>query len=418
MLSLYIHVPFCDKKCGYCSFFVVPREWIDPQEKMIAWYIAWALRDIEKWGKQYNRPELKTLYFGGGTPGILGKQRLIELIDAVAEHFDLTYLEELSIELNPNPYEEILDLVQTLNTTYKDLPRIRYSFGIQSFDDSVLNLSWRQYSFIGIQNFLRELRHIKDARNVFNLDFIAFGKGQWTKDDEYLFRDKARREWFEQVAQSWFIDSYSLYTLELFAWSQWEKTKRKEIDWQSHLDLSHVPFETDQEKITTEFQWLKEVILDAWYRRYELSNFAMPWKESIHNMIYRNMWSYIGIGPSASSYLTGKYAEWIEGIWTHGIRFTESTSIFWYTKESKKDPESIITMNEREYLIEKLFLTLRTNRGADTLSWYESTLVSGWEKMVEQYIEAGLVIYENDRLTLTDEGLDVYNALVSELIDL
>ena len=75
----------------------------------------------------------------------------MQIIDAVNMHFDLTYLEELSIELNPNPYEEILDLIDTLNRTYKDLPRIRFSLGIQSFDDDVLQLSGRQYSFEGIQ---------------------------------------------------------------------------------------------------------------------------------------------------------------------------------------------------------------------------------------------------------------------------
>lgn len=138
-------------------------------------------------------------------------------MNTVSEYFDLTYLEELSLELNPNPYEEMLDLVRTLNTIYKDIPRIRFSFGIQSFDDQVLHLSGRQYSFIGIQKFLRELRQIKDARNIFNLDFIAFGKGQWTKDDQYLFWDRERRERFEKIAQSQFIDSFSLYTLELFA---------------------------------------------------------------------------------------------------------------------------------------------------------------------------------------------------------
>ena|GEM_PF-4177719 len=74
-----------------------------------------------------------------------------------------------------------------------------------------------------------------------------------------------------------------------------------------------MPFETDQEKITTEFQRMKEVILDASYRRYELSNFAVAGKESIHNMVYRNMENYIGIGPSAASFLTGQYAEQISG---------------------------------------------------------------------------------------------------------
>lgn len=64
MLSLYIHVPFCDKKCGYCSFFVVPKEGIDPQEKMIDGYMLGVMRDIAYRGSKYQKPEIKTLYFG------------------------------------------------------------------------------------------------------------------------------------------------------------------------------------------------------------------------------------------------------------------------------------------------------------------------------------------------------------------
>lgn len=71
----------------------------------------------------------------------------MQIIDTIGQYFDLTYLEELSIELNPNPYDEIIDLIQTFNVVYKDFPRIRYSFGIQTFDDSVLHASSRQYSF-------------------------------------------------------------------------------------------------------------------------------------------------------------------------------------------------------------------------------------------------------------------------------
>lgn len=406
---------------------MVPKEGVDPQGKMIEGYVEGLMRDIQYRGDHYKKPQLRTLYFGGGTPGILGKKVLMDIIDKVSLHFDLTYLEELSIELNPNPYEEILDLIQTLNTTYKDIPRIRYSFGIQSFDDSVLHLSGRQYSFAGIQKFLRDLREIKDGRNVFNLDFIAFGKWVRTKDDEYLFRDKARRERFQAVAQSWFIDSYSLYTLELFAGANREKTKRKEIDGHSHLDVSHVPFETDQEKITTEFERLKEVILDASYRRYELSNFASPGRESIHNMTYRNMWSYLGLGPSAASFLTGEYATDLPDIITNDqwqitnnkwVRFTISQNIFGYTKEQKLLEGSLQFINDKEFDIEKLFLALRTSRGVKDFSHYMHVLVPNWKALVEQYQEAWLLIYEDDRLQLTDEGLDVYNSIVSELLEL
>jgi oxygen-independent coproporphyrinogen III oxidase len=409
----------------------------DTQAVLMDAYMEGLLRDISMWWKHYEKPQVKTLYFGGGTPGILWKERLITIIDHIIEHYHLEFLEEFSIELNPNPYAEILDLVSSLNERYGDIfPRMRYSFGIQSFDNSILQISSRQYSFTGIQHFLRDLREIKTPTMVVNLDFIAFGKGK-REGEKFLAWDRSARDWYDQILSSGFVDSVSLYTLELFGGSQWHETPslagKRAIttstpDGQEHLQLGKVPFETNQENITGEFQWLKDHSLNRGFRRYELSNFASHGKESLHNRIYWTMQSYLGFGPSASSFLCGEYArnlppshfskEQRDATTEQGIRFTTKPHIFQYTKILAWDDASTVILSHEDNMIETAFLALRTSQGVSPLSAYTAILENNWESLLTEYQNMGLVQRSDDRLRLTDQGLDLYNTIVTRLVRL
>ena len=91
---------------------------------------------------------MRTIYFGGGTPSSIGSANMIKLIDHVGQYFDLDYLEELSIEVNPYP-ESVLDFIDDITSEYKKkVPRVRFSIGVQSFDNEVLELAGRQYNYL------------------------------------------------------------------------------------------------------------------------------------------------------------------------------------------------------------------------------------------------------------------------------
>ena len=141
------------------------------------------------------------------------------------EERDCEFLEELTIELNPDPFDEVLAFVEKANKKYKKLFRIRYSFGIQSFDDEILSHAGRNYIFNNLMNFFRELVDIKSMNAVYNLDFIAFGKspkvlaGEESSgkvDADRLPRDQFRREFFNKLIRSQMFDGVSVYALELF----------------------------------------------------------------------------------------------------------------------------------------------------------------------------------------------------------
>lgn len=167
-----------------------------------------------------------------------------------------------------------MDFVKTLNKKYTKFPRLRYSFGIQSFDDEILQTTGRAYTFVGITEFLRTLVVNKPENVVFNFDFIAFGKFQ--KNGELWPEYKIN--FFTKFLESGYVDSISLYTLENIKDTPCPKQ-----------------YYGSDEEIMKEFTILKNIIMNAGYRRYEISNFAKSSKASIHNMVYWNMEPYIGI---------------------------------------------------------------------------------------------------------------------------
>ena|SRR3989338_9433637 len=160
MLSLYIHIPFCEKKCGYCSFQVLVTGEKSTASKLIDGYVDAVCAEIQLRGERAVLTEdkkypLKSIYFGGGTPLQIGTENLCRIIDTIETSFDVTNVAELSIECNPYPQEQVYDTIDTIQKKYKKYPRIRRSFGIQTFDTEVLKESDRLYSFPAIVEFLR-----------------------------------------------------------------------------------------------------------------------------------------------------------------------------------------------------------------------------------------------------------------------
>ncbi|MDO4713919.1 MAG: hypothetical protein Q4B28_04705 [bacterium] len=179
---------------------------------------------------------------------------MVRLIEMIEQHFDLQNLAELSFEFNPYPEEEIYQIIRRIQSQYgKKYPRIRFSFGIQSFDNEVLQLSGRKTLFLGLVDFLRGLQSLKMDTTVFNFDFIAFGKRNQSKKGNRYLRNQSALEFFQNFVHSGFADSFSLYTLELFE-NQMRKRKNEKL-------ISGEYFGTDED-IYEEFSLLKSILLD------------------------------------------------------------------------------------------------------------------------------------------------------------
>jgi oxygen-independent coproporphyrinogen-3 oxidase len=413
MLSLYIHIPFCNQKCKYCSFNIFPVNNLENSQKIIDNYISSLEKEIDFYADYFWSQQIKSIYFWWGTPSKIWSKNIIRIIDRIQSRFNLENLAELSLEFNPYPKEEIYELVKTLNNHYKWFSRLRYSFWIQSFDNKILQEAWRETSFLWLVDFLRGLRELKQENNVFNFDFIAFGKFNETRKWNLQLRDQNTLDFFQNFVNSLLAESFSLYTLELFPWSL-----------RYHQDKNKDMFADDD--IYEEFSLLKELILDAGYIRYELSNFSKLWKSSIHNRVYRDMENYIWLWVSGSSFLNSdieNYQKFIKKVnsdfdtknkW---IRITNTQSISDYINWNFIDQNNIQILKDDDYLIEKFFLGLRTDQWIADIDEFKSVLVANYQSLIETYQKDWFCILNDKKMKLTDHWMDVFNSIITDLLE-
>ncbi len=413
MLSLYIHIPFCNQKCKYCSFNIFPVNNIENSHKIIDNYISSLEREIDSYWELLWSQQIRSIYFWWWTPSKIWAKNIIRIIDKIKEKFNLENLAELSLEFNPYPKEEIYELIDILNKKYNWFSRLRYSFGIQSLDNKILQDSWRENSLLWLVDFIRWLRDLKQENNIFNFDFIAFGKFNETRKWNKQLRNENTLEFFQNFVNSWLAESFSLYTLELFHWSL-----------RYHQDKNKDMFADDD--IYEEFSILKDIILDWWYLRYELSNFSKLWLSSIHNRVYREMQNYIWLWVSWSSFLNSdieNYQQIIKKInpdfdtknkW---IRITNTQSISDYINWNFIDQNNIQILNEDDYLIEKFFLGLRTDQWVQNIDEFKTVLVKNYLELITSYQNNWFCILDGQKMKLTDQWMDVFNSIVTDLLE-
>lgn len=413
MLSIYIHIPFCNQKCKYCSFNIFPVNNIENSHKIIDNYISSLEKEIDFYATYFWSEQIRSIYFWWGTPSKIWAKNIIRIIDKIKEKFNLENLAELSLEFNPYPKEEIYELIDILNKKYNWFSRLRYSFGIQSLDNKLLQESWRESSLLWLVDFIRWLRDLKQENNIFNFDFIAFGKFNETRKWNKQLRNENTLEFFQNFVNSWLAESFSLYTLELFHWSL-----------RYHQDKNKDMFADDD--IYEEFSLLKDIILDWWYLRYELSNFSKLWLSSIHNRVYREMQNYIWLWVSWSSFLNSdieNYQEIIKKInpdfdtQNKWIRFTNTQSISDYINWDFIDSKNIQILNEDDYLIEKFFLNLRTDQWIQNIDEFKNVLVKNYLELITGYQDSWFCTLDGQKIKLTDQWMDVFNSIVTDLLE-
>ena len=421
MLSLYIHIPFCVKNCPYCSFSVVQN----PNDEMIQNYLNNLHSEIDERQKVFWKAEIRTIYFGWWTPNLIWAEEIKKLINHCEDIFDCENIGELSFECNPFPQEQVYEFVSQLQKSFKKYPRVRFSFGIQSLDNWVLENAWRPYTFPGMVDFLRWLRDLKQENSVFNFDFMAFGIFNQTKKWDLQLRTPSALEFFQDFVNSWFADSFSLYMLELFEHQKW----KKESEW-NPVHPDQIWTFGSEDEIYEEFDILKNIIQEWWYKRYEISNFAAVGKSSIHNRVYREMEDYLWLWLSASSFINGRspyFQAVVEKLqdsstslhsvleW-HGIRRTNTPYFPKYIWNERLPESSIQLMSKEDYLIESFFLSLRTDRWINNISDFESVLVADYAEKIKLYEEGWFLKLRENGFVLTDEWMDCYNGIITELL--
>ncbi len=270
-IGLYLHIPFCDGKCAYCNFFSrrPHAEFSELNE-----YIDRLIDSIRAWGEQLDRP-VDTVYFGGGTPSLLGHDRLIRILDAVYQSFDITDHAEITVEVNPSSTEE-LDFARMKQAGFN-----RLSIGLQSANENELKLLGRRHS---VDDACRTVKRAQTAGfDNISLDvMLAIPEQSIASLDTTL-----------EFCASCDVQHISSYILKIEEGTRFGTMK-------DQLTL----FDDDGQAAFYEHTVQK--LAQLGYQQYEISNFSLKDRESRHNLHYWHDEEYLGIGPSAHSFIDGK----------------------------------------------------------------------------------------------------------------
>lgn len=381
-LSLYIHIPFCVQKCLYCDFLSWNKE-----DSVKEQYIRALTKEIGLWApllqKEY---KVRTIFIGGGTPTCLSVSQLEQLGNALQEVSKGPI--EYTIEANPKTLT--VERIKKI----KEMGVNRISLGLQSAQDSELKALGRIHTY---QDFLVNYHMLREENfNNINIDLMADIPGQTQESYE---------DTLEKVVslQPEHISAYSLIIEE--------NTPFYEM---YHQGLLKIPDEETDRKM---YHFTKEFLKKKGYSRYEISNYALPDKECIHNMTYWTMGEYLGLGLGASSYFAS-------------YRFTNTTSFEEYIKEISfatpienlgqfcKTNRQLHLVTLKEAMEEYVFLGLRTQNGISLKEYKErfgQDFHGVYESVLPDLFKNNLLAqsHNRDRIYLTDRGIDVSNAVLA-----
>ncbi len=364
MRGIYVHVPFCERKCPYCAFYSRAAD-----RHSVEGYMASLIRSIEGFG---DKVQADTLYFGGGTPNLLGAENIAEIISSCRKVFGLDNA-EITLECNPN--SSGLALFREL----KDCGVNRISVGVQSLDDSELEFLGRLHD---TAQALKTLEAAKQAGfdNV-SADLMIGIKGQTAEKLDASIAELAGCG----------VSHLSVYMIKV------EKGTRFDSD-----DVRSRLMEEDG------LADLYLAVVDSCERhgfmQYEISNFAKAGMESRHNCKYWEREEYIGFGPSAHSFYKG-------------VRYCYPDDIDGFISGSCAP---VITDPSPDAFEEYVMLGLRLRKGIslEKLESFELP-VSRYRRIIslaERFAKAGFCSIENGYLSLTPKGMLLSNSIITELL--
>lgn len=364
---VYVHVPFCARRCSYCDFSIAVRRVVPVDEYVQAVDRELALR----YGRLAGGAPwtIDTLYFGGGTPSRLGGAGVGRLIEAVRRRIALADDAEVTLETNPE------DVTSESVRAWRDAGVNRLSLGSQSFDDAVLKWMHRTHDASAIGRAV-DLARGAGIENI-SLDLI------------FALPDRTLRSWETDVARALELEPshLSLYGLTIEPHTPLGR-------WRARGDVVESP----EERYEAEFLHANAALTDAGFEHYEVSNFGRAGKRSRHNSSYWAGVPYAGIGPSAHEF-DGEFRRW------NVAPYAEWLSRLGADEDPISDQERLTEANRGA---ERVYLGLRTVDGL-RLSAEERDHVGSW-------IDAGwATVSESDRLVLTPYGWLRLDALAADL---
>lgn len=379
-LELYVHIPFCVRKCEYCDFLSAPTG-ADTQQE----YVRNLLLEIEQKGVRCTDYEVTTIFFGGGTPSILKAGWIADILDAIHRNFKVRKDAEITIECNPGTltFEKL--------SIYKSAGINRISVGLQSASDAELRELGRVHTY---EDFLKsyDLIRKKGFSNV-NIDLMAALPGQTLKSYEQTLRRVL-------ALKPEHISAYSLIIEEGTPF--YEKYEADELLREKGEKPQILPSEETERLM---YERTKELLLAHGYERYEISNYARKGYACRHNVGYWRRENYLGFGLGSASLLENE-------------RFHNTTDLTDYLGGDYLAYEQE-KLDKKSQMEEFMFLGLRMTEGISTECFRQTfglTVELVYGPVLEQQIADQLLRKEDGRIFLTERGLDVSNYVMAQFL--
>ncbi|XCP84341.1 radical SAM family heme chaperone HemW [Roseburia hominis] len=397
-LELYIHIPFCVKKCAYCDFLSAPStaaqraEYVD----LLCEEIRVCGEELRKEGKKDGEAscEVTTVFFGGGTPSILSTEQIEQIMTTLRGAFTFGENVEISLEMNPGTVTEEKLMA------YRRAGINRLSIGLQSVHNEELKMLGRIHTY---EEFLRSYQMARKAgfQNI-NVDLISAIPGQTLESWEDSLRSVANLAPEHISAYSLIIEPGTLF----YDWFG-EEGQKTEFEKDAGRDKAEegrpaLPGEEEERKI---YHRTKELLSEYGYERYEISNYAKPGYECRHNLGYWERVPYLGFGVGAASLF-------------RDARYSNPADIEEYRRHFT-DKFHGDRLGREEMMEEFVFLGLRKIEGisgAEFKTKFGQAFHEIYREPLEKMKKLGFMEVSGDRIALTEAGIDVSNAVFVEFL--
>ena len=373
-MELYLHIPFCVKKCAYCDFLSF-RSGQEIQRQ----YAKRLMEDIDCMGKEYGDIPVDTIFIGGGTPSVPESRLIVDIMEHVNRAFQISDGAEISMEANPGT------VTREKLKEYRRAGINRISFGLQSANDRELKLLGRIHTWA---EFLESFALARECGFTnLNIDLMSALPGQTCES----WKDTLKRVTDLEPEH---ISAYSLIIEEGTPFGE---------KYGSEEGRKLLPDEDSEREMYHE---TKRFLRECGYERYEISIYAKPAWECRHNIGYWTGVPYLGLGLGASSYMNGS-------------RFAVSSDMQQYLEEKPGTFTDVEKLTKKDMEEEFFYVGLRMTAGV-SLSEFERRFGMSAEEvypgLMETFVEEKAAEFRGDRFVLTDYGLDVSNYIMAQFL--
>ena len=375
-IGLYIHIPFCARKCAYCDFASFAGK-----EHLTQRYVDHLCREIRNWGAALGATTIRTINFGGGTPSVLAAGDVQMILDSVRSVFDVPDGIEISLEANPGTGE--LEKFRG----YVAAGINRMSFGVQSFDDSELKKLGRIHTAQEVYEAYDAAR-TAGVQNI-NLDFI------------FALPNQTLERWQDNLRQAISLDPdhLSTYNLQIEEGTPYYAAHQK-----GSLNLP------DEDTELAMYEGTIAYLKEAGFHHYEISNFSKPGRECQHNLIYWHNENWLGVGSGAHGHLNGH-------------RFANPDAIEEYLNLSDIPALCVSALETpaavKDRVAETMMMGLRLNEGVSLPQFetrFGTPLSNFYPGTVEELRQNGLIEIDFNSLRLSPRGLPLANLVFEKFI--